>query len=178
MKRWACRSTLGMQACVSGQKTRSFRRLTAAPCSSIFVRGWPSSSPRALSCISAALCARIAARLAYFFGADRERKTCRCRHEVEMYPAPTNSSRPSRASWGFLCLLPPWPAFRPRDCSLQALYSPRALYTSPRTSFQRRRLYVLHAASDEPRASFAQRCFGTTGARNRHLGDPSKCALH
>ena len=39
LKRWACRSTLGMQACVSGQKTRSFRRLTAPPCSSIVVAG-------------------------------------------------------------------------------------------------------------------------------------------
>lgn len=29
-------------------------------------RAWPSASPRALSCISAAQCARIAARLAYF----------------------------------------------------------------------------------------------------------------
>lgn len=65
----------------------------------------------------------------------RERKTCRCRHEVEMFSAPANSSRPSRPSSGFLCLLPPWPAFRPRDYSLQALYSPRALYTSPRLPF-------------------------------------------
>jgi hypothetical protein len=63
-----------MQACVSGQKTRSFRRLTAAPCSIVVVRGWPSSSPRALSCISAALCARIAARLAYFFAGDSAKK--------------------------------------------------------------------------------------------------------
>lgn len=73
-----------------GRDARHLRRLTAPPCSRTIVVPGLLIATSTRSCISGLPCARIAARLAYFFGSRAHRRPCRYRHEVESTSAPAN----------------------------------------------------------------------------------------
>ena len=164
LKRWACRSTLGMQACVSGQKTRSFRRLTAPPCSIVVVvagRAHRHELSRAL----VQQCARESPPVLPISSAARNAEghvdvgmRWRCSQRQPM-------AADLRDLLGVLCAFsrhgpPSDPNIEPPS----AVVTMSAIHVST-ASIQRRRLYVLHAASHEPRASFAQLYSDAAGAK-------------